>query len=276
MSNGVLCFANNNGKINYIKQAVFLAKRIKRHLDVPTSIVTSTPNLINKTDRKFFDKIIEIDDENINTKRYYNGSLHHSNLIFKNNGRCQSYDLSPYDNTLVMDTDYVICNSDLRHAFTSINDFQIYQKGTDLCPWRKFKEFEYLNDTGIKFYWATVFCFKKSENTEMFFSLLKHIEKNWIHYSRVYNLADRNFRNDHLFSIAIHMMNGFSEGSWAKELPGKMFYTLDRDFLKNIDDSKLTFLVQKEHYLGEYILTTTYNSNVHVMNKWSLGEKINE
>jgi len=62
MSNGVLCFANNNGKINYIKQAVFLAKRIKRHLDVPTSIVTSTPNLINKTDRKFFDKIIEIDD----------------------------------------------------------------------------------------------------------------------------------------------------------------------------------------------------------------------
>ena len=122
-----------------------------------------------------------------------------------------------------MDTDYVICNSDLRHAFTPINDFFkfIAKKALTYVPWRKFKEFEYPNDTGIKFYWATVFCFKKSKIQKCFFPLLKHIQKNWIHYSRVYNLADRNFRNDHLFSIAIHMMNGFSEGSWTKELSWK-------------------------------------------------------
>ena len=75
MSNGVLCFAHNNGKVDYLKQAKFLAKRVKQHLNLPTTLVTSTPQeLANNT---VFDQVIEIADNNSNVKRYYNGSLHH-------------------------------------------------------------------------------------------------------------------------------------------------------------------------------------------------------
>jgi len=273
MSNGVLCFAHNNGKVDYLKQAQFLAKRVKQHLNLPTTLVTSTPQEL--ADNTVFDQVIEIADDNSNVKRYYNGSLHHQRLSFKNNDRVRSYELSPYDTTLVLDTDYIICNDTFKHAFNSIHDFQIYKDGIDLCDWRKHKEFSYINNTGIPFYWATCFCFTKTQETKIFFDLLQHLVSNWKHYEQVYNLGSRNFRNDHVFSIAIHMMNGFTDGNWAKTLPGKMFYTLDRDIVKTIKDNSLTFLLQKENYVGEYILASTKDCNVHVMNKFSLGELIN-
>ena len=98
----------------------------------------------------------------------------------------------------------------------------------------------------------------------------KNLKENWLHYSKIYNLGSKNFRNDHVFSIAIHIMNGFTESDWAKELPGTMYYTLDRDHVVSMDKDDMKFLVEKENYSGEYTLASTRKSNVHVMNKFSL------
>tara|TARA_B100000674_G_scaffold264866_1_gene218617 strand:+ start:158 stop:994 length:837 start_codon:yes stop_codon:yes gene_type:complete len=277
MSNGVLCFANNNGKVDYLKQAIFLAKRIKKHFDLPTSLVTSSKrdlDLVYEKQRDVFDKIIEVQDNNENQKRFYDGSLTYKRLYFKNNGRIDSYDLSPYENTMVMDTDFVICNDKLANAFDLTPDFQIYQRAVDLCSWRMFPEFNYINNTGIKFYWATCFFFRKTSETKLFFNLLKHLKENWLHYRKIYNLGSKNFRNDHIFSIAIHIMNGFIEQDWAKELPGTMYYTLDRDHVIGMSDTDIKFLVEKENHAGEYTLASTRQSNVHVMNKFSLERMI--
>jgi|TARA_X000000950_G_scaffold223356_1_gene269105 hypothetical protein len=277
MSNGVLCFANNNGKVDYLKQAIFLAERVKKYLGVPISLATANKRdfdymYFDKSD--LFDKIIEIDQNDYNTKRYYDGTYHHVTLDFKNSGRINSFDLSPYDNTLVLDTDYIICNGSFTEAFKSAANFQIYRKGTDLCDWRNLPEFDYINDIGIPFYWATCFCFKKNNEVKIFFNLMKHIKKHWFHYSQIFNLGTRNFRNDHIFSIAIHIMNGYQEGDWAKTLPGKMFYTLDRDLICKLEEDKLLFLVEKQNRSGEYTLASTKGSNVHVMNKFSLARMI--
>ena len=277
MSNGVLCFANNNGKVDYLKQAIFLAERVKKYLGVPISLATANKRdfdymYFDKSD--LFDKIIEIDQNDYNTKRYYDGTYHHVTLDFKNSGRINSFDLSPYDNTLVLDTDYIICNDSFIEAFKSAANFQIYRKGTDLCDWRNLPEFDYINDIGIPFYWATCFCFKKNNEVKIFFNLMKHIKKYWFHYSQIFNLGTRNFRNDHIFSIAIHIMNGYQEGDWAKTLPGKMFYTLDRDLICKLEEDKLLFLVEKQNRSGEYTLASTKGSNVHVMNKFSLARMI--
>ena len=53
-------------------------------------------------------------------------------------------------------------------------------------------------------------------------------------------------------------------------------YTLDRDILQKINDSKLVFLLQKENVHDEYILSSTKGMNVHVMNKFSLERLLNE
>ena len=39
MSKGVLLFANNNSQVDYIKQACFLAKQIKKHLKVEVDFI---------------------------------------------------------------------------------------------------------------------------------------------------------------------------------------------------------------------------------------------
>ena len=132
MSNGVLCFANNNGKVDYLKQAIFLARRVKKHLGVPISLATANKrdfDYMYSDQRDLFDKIIEIDHQEYNTKRYYDGTYHHETLEFRNAGRIDSYELSPYDKTLVLDTDYVICNNSFVNAFDIDTIFQIYLYG---------------------------------------------------------------------------------------------------------------------------------------------------
>ena len=275
MSNGIICFANNNGSIDYIKQAIELAYRSKRHLNLPVSLVTSTFDKIDLQYHDVFDKIITINDAQDNQKRYNDGFGYSQSLHFKNNERHNAYYLSPYDKTLVLDTDYIICNDNFKHAFDLDYDFQIYKHGVDLCQWRNYSEFDYINDKGIPFYWATCFYFTKSKENKIFFDLLKHLYDNWKYYSDVYDLGSRNFRNDHLFSIGIHIMNGFEEGYWTKSLPGKMYYTLDRDVLHKIKDDTLTFLTQKQNITNEYILSTVKDMNIHVMNKFSLERHLN-
>lgn len=270
MSNGILCFAFNNGKIDYIKQAGSLAIRVKQYLNLPTTLVTNNKNLVPEELKTHFDKILEVNIESTNTKRYYDGSLSHKSLFFNNIGRHKAYELTPYDETIVVDTDYIICNDTLKNCFKQKEEFLIYKDAVDVAGWRSFPEFEYINDTGIPFYWATMFYFKKTENTKIFFNLLDFVIKNWDHYKKVFDIGARNFRNDHAFSIAIHMMNGLVDDNWAKQPPGKMYYTLDKDILRSIEDNKLSFLVGKEDRVGEYILAGTKDLNVHVMNKFSL------
>ena len=106
MNNGVLCFANNNNKVNYILQAQELATRVRKYLDLPTSIVTSTPEQVDTT---YFDKIITVEHPSGNYKRYYDGASTHTNISFNNAGRINSFDISPYDQTLVLDTFDIDC-----------------------------------------------------------------------------------------------------------------------------------------------------------------------
>jgi len=105
---------------------------------------------------------------------------------------------------------------------------------------------------------------------------LQHIQENWIHYSNIFQVGTTVYRNDHAFSIAIHIMNGYQKGSFAHKMPGKLFYTIDSDILWELSDNRFTFLVEKEHHLGEYTLIKLCNNTVHVMNKFSLNRIIDK
>ena len=41
MSKGALLIACNNNQVDYIKQAIFCAERIKKYLEIPVTLVTS-------------------------------------------------------------------------------------------------------------------------------------------------------------------------------------------------------------------------------------------
>ena len=280
MSKGVLVYARNNSQVDYIKQAYYLALQIKKYMDLPTTVATDSVDYLKTAFPDYenvFDHIIELDwTTNYTHKRYQDGTLSGRQLEFKNDSRTLSYDLTPYEETLLLDTDYIVVNDVLVKAFEQNQDFLIYKTGYDLANFRDYSEFDYISDTSVDFYWATCVFFRKTETNKIFFDLVTHIEENYDHYCKVYQLRTNYFRNDFAFSIAIHMMNGFQSGPFAGQLPGKLYHIIDKDILHRINKNKLLFLVEKEKYLGEYTLTETSGLNVHVMNKFSLMREIDK
>lgn len=269
MTRGVLIFAQNNAEIDYAKISLFAAKRVKEYLGVPVSLVTDSADWLKKSQpdaELVFDQIIEIWTETQQTKKFYDGSLAAKTLTWKNLSRSDCCYLSPYDETLVIDSDFIISSPTLKNIWDNQHDFLIYKDSFDLANWRDDRSFRYLNQHSIPFYWATAFYFKKTTATWAFFDLIKNIKLNWNYYRLLYNIDSTVFRNDFAFSIAIHMMGE----DFATSLPGKMNYILDRDILLEIDNSKLKFLVEKKNYNGEYTAVKTSNLDVHVMNKYSL------
>lgn len=285
MNNGILIFAHNNKEIDYGQMAYISASYAKKNLKVPVSLVTDSGTLqyMEKTNKSFleiFDKIILTDDIKIEIpikRRYYDGSLDYKKADFKNVYRAWAYDLSPYDKTIVVDVDLLIVNDRLKHVWDTDTDFMINKYSYDLARDREYFEFQRVSDHGIDFFWATAFYFEKTKWTKTFFDLCKHIIENYDYYRFVYRINAPLMRNDYVFSIAIHIMGGFTNKINPSSLPCEVYYTLDRDELVRVNNDKsFLFLIQKKSCLGEYTLASTNNQNIHIMNKYSINRKSKE
>ena len=109
MSKGVLVFARNNESIDYVKQARNPALRAREYLDLFNNVSNRCPI----DDRH---KIVVEDAEyKYTTKGYNNGKA--VTPIFKNSlGVCAlTY---PYDETIVLDSDILICEDSFKECFS--------------------------------------------------------------------------------------------------------------------------------------------------------------
>jgi hypothetical protein len=279
MSKGVLLFAQNNPEIDYVQMAIFAAERINKFLNVPVTLATDNRDYIERTypDKiNVFENIIDVDSAFTQKKQFYDGALTSKVLPWKNFTRADAFDISPYDETLIMDVDYILNSDNLNKVWDSAYDLAIYKTGYDLAQWRDTSSFEYVNQYTIPFYWATVFYFKKTAVAKSFFKIIQHIRHNWNYYRLLYAITTPAFRNDYAFSIAIHLLTGHTGTTSIASLPGKLYYTRDRDILESYTDSSMTLLVEKQGCIGEYTLIKPNNLDVHVMNKYSLARCINE
>lgn len=286
MTKGVLFFAHNNNQIDYGKMAYISALYAKKNLNVPVSIVTDSGTKRymlehNKIDLdSVFDQVILSDKIKLDLsqpRRYYDGSLEFKKSDFKNGHRSWAYQFSPYDQTLVIDVDLLIVNDRLNNVWESDSDFMINKYSHDLARDRDLVEFVRVSDHGIDFFWATAFYFKKTPWTEAFFGLCQHIVENYEYYRFCYRIDSPLMRNDYVFSIAIHMMGGFTNKINPPSLPCEIYYSLDRDELIRVDNDKdFLFLIQKKGHLGEYTLARTSNQNIHIMNKFSINRNEKE
>lgn len=282
-SKGCLIYAFNNEDIDYIQMAYESARRVHKYLDIPVCLVTDSEARVNELDpqRQIFDKVIDLwsnpDTKNLaellnnrNIREYADGSLTFKKNNFKNSLRTKTYLLTPYEETLVIDCDYFLANDNLKYCWNQSQDFLIYKEGYDMTDYRKHSEFTRVSDYTIDFYWATAFWFRKSHLTETLFNLIDHIRENWDYYRLVYQFSSHMYRNDHAFSIALHIMNGYTGETWIGSMPGRMLYTLDRDVLVDFSDDAFTILLEKKDRVGEYTLQTTKGVSLHIMNKFSL------
>lgn len=272
MTKGVLIFAFNNTEIDYVSIAVYAAKRVEKFLKLPVSIVTDKTSVDQSKDLTIFDKVIITDDASTQVKRFYNGSDSYKSAVWKNASRSNCYKLTPYDETLVIDSDFILNSDFLKYCWEQQDDFLIYDNSIDLASWRDTSEFEFISQYSIKFYWATVFFFRKNKKTELFFSLVDHIKSNWDYYQKLYQIPSVKYRNDFAFSIAVSIMGS----ELITTIPNKMLYITDRDYLLEHKNEKMTFLIQKKGTTDQYTAVTTNNLDVHVMSKYSLLKIIGE
>ncbi len=165
MSKGIVLFAHNNDAIDYVAQAVFCCKKIKEHLQLPVTLITS-----ENVKEDIFDNIIKIKNPNTKqTRNMYDGEIR-KNVLWSNQSRSTVFDLTPYEETIVMDTDYIVENDTLLKAFQTKQDFLINYDAQHIDFKSKMtSEMKYISDTGIKMCWATVFYFKKVERVKNLF-----------------------------------------------------------------------------------------------------------
>jgi hypothetical protein len=277
---GVLLFAFNNAEIDYIKQAIFCAKKIKEHLKLSVALVTDNISYL-ETAYPFYKKYIDVvllvpEEKTTQLKNFSDGAYSLRKLEWKNQSRPDCYEISPFDETIVLDVDYITCNDNLLNCFKIDEEFLIYKNPIDVANTvRNINSFDRISDRSIDMWWATGFYFKKSPFMKMYFDLVKHIKENWTYYRLIYQIPNTNYRNDFSFSIAIHILRGFQESSWPVTMPGTMYMSFDTDILEKLDGNALTIIADYKNN-ASYMAVSVKDANVHVMNKFSLGRIIDK
>lgn len=173
--------------------AVFVSNRVKTFLNLPVTVITDVNSVTPQT---CFDNVILIEPD---TSNY----LHKK--AWYNKGRYQVYDLSPYDETLVLDTDYMINSNELLKVFDYPSDFVCYKNHRYLL---QDMEPERLGEYGPPTLWATVMMFRKSARTKQIFNMIEMVQHNYEHYSQIHKFLQYSYRNDYALTIALRTVNG--------------------------------------------------------------------
>lgn len=280
MSRGFLMYAHNNEEVDYGLIALCNALMIKTNMrENAVALVTDNGTkswLIEQFGEEFisraFDHIIMAGKSAGKEKRAYQDTASTSKkLSWYNGSRSSAYDVSPFDETILIDADYLICDNTLDHVWGTDTDLMMNRTATSLNFAPLDERETHLNSFGIPMYWATCVYFRKSEFAKMFFDVVAHVKTNIQYYQFLYRFPGRLFRNDYVFSIAAHTLGGWTHGG-VENLPVPYLLTsFDRDELHDVvGKNKFVFLVNDAEQSWKFNLARVDNLNVHIMNKFSI------
>jgi len=275
MKRGILIYAHNNRSIDYAVMAIISGGLAKKNLNGPVSLITdpstvewmSESKILEKATTIFENIIIVTRPETNNQRRLSDGEC--SNMVpFVNTNRDSVWDLTPYDRTLLIDSDFFILSDRLNNYWGVEDDLLLGESINDIYDNARLGYLDkYVSEVGVKLYWATTVMFTKNENTKLFFDTVNFIKENYKHYADVFRFDARQYRNDIAFSIAKHILDGYQE-SITGRLPA-VLTTLDKDILYDLTGNKLNFLVN--HRLdNNFCAASISNLDIHIMNKQSI------
>lgn len=275
MKKGILIFAHNNRSVDYALMSIISGGLAKKHLGVPASLVTDPSTvewmresgiLSKATD--IFENLIIVDRPESNNLRVLHDGEVKEQVPFINSNRSNAWDLTPYDRTLLIDSDFLIFSNTLGNYWDIDESVLIGNSINDIAPNdRTGYHDNYISDVGIKMYWATTVMFSKDSNSKLFFETVNHIRDNYKLYSDIFRFNPRQFRNDIAFSIAKHIVDGFEDIN-SPTLPA-VLSLFDKDILDDVNGNKLIFLIETN--LNTFYCAASSNlTDVHIMNKQSI------
>ena len=262
MTVGALIFAFNNEQTDYVAMAAWSAQNIQRHLNIPVAVVTdSTDSRLSD----WFDKVITAPSQTGGT-RYFEDYA--QTVTWHNAARINAYALTPWDQTLVLDADYVVASSELRTVLAGPGDFMCHRKAYDVTTTRYLTELNQFGTHNLPMWWATVMMFRKSNTAQYIFDCMQMIHDNWPHYRALYGINQANYRNDFALSIALGIVSGHT-GSTV-DIPWPLASVLPAAKLSsNAIDS---YLLEYNNSDNQSRYTSISGYDFHAMGKKHLGD----
>mgnify|MGYP000583075055 CR=1 FL=1 len=260
MSKGCLIVAFNNKDIDYVKLANYSVKNIQRHLGVSTTLITDQEVKFKHN----FDQIIIVDKPNSSPRNFRDLD---KAVNWINFNRYQAFDFTPYDQTILLDADYIVASNQLSILFKLDRSFLCHRHSYDIAS---------LNPTlpntfglyKMPMDWATVIYFKKDKVAENIFNTIKMVQDNYSHYALLYNFNNRPFRNDYALSIALNINNGHFNNINDYYIPWDLVYVDPRHDIKRMDSDtyqvNYSREVNKKSMLYRVIVK---DQDLHVMGK---------
>ena len=278
---GIVLFAFNNPTVDYgtiaLCNAMCIKKNMKEnHITLICDHATHEALMKTKADicRRVINNWVHTESPTNSSKSMRtikDTSEHRHDMTWLNRGRQLVWELSPYQETLLIDSDYFILDNTLDHCWGSVEDIMINKVVLNIDNELLYDPREKINDVGIPLYWATAVYFNRSEKAETFFNLCHHIAENYEYYILTYRLPGRLYRNDYVFSIATHIMNDMiGDRNVIPSLPvPHILCSWDKDEFLGVDTfNNFRFLVCHEN--NNFSYTSVRNMNVHIMNKMSI------
>jgi hypothetical protein len=255
--------------------AIIAGGLAKKNLQVPVSLVTDTSTIawMKESDifnqaEGMFEHIITVDRPTTDNQRRLHDGQTGQMIPFINTNRSTAWDLTPYDRTLLIDSDFFIFSNSLGEYWDVDADIMLGNAINDIYNDTRTGYLDrHVSDTGVKMYWATTVMFSKNSNSKLFFNTVNYVKENYTQFADVFRFDPRQFRNDIAFSVAKHILDGYQQDDTLSLPP--VLSALDKDILHSVNDNLLTFLI-------DYKLTNTYCAasisgvDVHIMNKQSV------
>lgn len=257
MSKGIVMFAYNSA-YDYVDMARTSAALAKRHLGLPVTLITD-----QEVEYPEFDTVIIHKRTDPEQLRMLDGEP----KPWHNQARPSVYSLTPYEQTLLIDADYFIMNSRLKHLFDTDLDFACYNTANDITGMVELQS--NIGNTSIPMQWATVVYFTKSELAEAVFDFMAYIKKNYEFYSLMYNFRPDKYRNDFALSIAIQTLTGYNTGNFA-QIPGNLDTLLMGTNIVDINDEGEMMYTYPSVITRDMKFSKVKNTSVHILYKLSL------
>jgi len=269
---GMLMFAHNNELFDYGKMAYASALSATHHIDAPISLVTDNETwdqlfgAYPDAGRIFGDPIL-VKNEKQNQRHFDMISGPRKKAKYHNLTRLRAYELSPYDETLLIDSDVLVQDRTLNMLWGSNQHIRMNKRIMNLFKNEFADHTVEISDNGLTSFWATMCYFRKSQTAKDFFELANLIARNYDYYGLLHQFPAGLIRVDFVMTIAAHIMSGYVNDSIVAPLPCEYtVFAWNRDIMFDIERGRATFLTEVE---GKTFPVSTYQT-VHCMNKDSM------
>ena len=268
MSKGVLIFAYNS-KLDYVSIATIAAKLVRKYLDLPVTLVTN----VDVPDDSVFDQIIIQETTGTAYDRVFNFSSGKERVQWHNQNRSNAYELSPYDQTLLLDADYLVFDDSLKKLFNTNLEFACYNSVTDISGQQDLQLGARVGNPGIPMQWATVVYFTKNLLAASIFGFMQSIKKDYLYYAGAYNFGAELFRNDYTLSIALQALTGYNTSNFTA-IPGSLTTSNTMMEIQEARSNGEIVFVWQYNPRDKPQITKISNTSVHVMNKKSITDTV--